>query len=102
MELVVHDQSQEGRAMIVTKPLELAFVGAGNVGGLHAKASDQIEGARLVAVADVIEERAKALAEPAGAGWYSSYAQMLKQDNIDAVDICTASGMHGEIAVAVG
>lgn len=80
--------------------LGFGIVGAGNIGALHAQAIRHLEGARLVAVSDLIEERAKALAGPAGAAWYTDYGEMLRDRNVDVVNICTASGLHGQMAVA--
>ena len=80
--------------------IKFAIVGAGNSGKLHAKAISHIGEARLVAVVSRSKERARVLAEPAGAVWYTDYAEMLRDENVDVVNICTPSGTHGEIAVA--
>jgi predicted dehydrogenase len=77
-----------------------AIIGCGVISKTHQEQIARIEGARLVAVADVVEEKAKSLAERAGADWYTDYRKMLKRDDIDIVNIVTPSGLHAEIAIA--
>jgi len=78
-----------------------AIVGCGVIGPWHATASDNVEESYLAAVCDVVEERAKALAEERGvAKVYTDYEDMLKDDEIDIIHICTPSGMHSDMAVA--
>ena len=71
------------------------------IGEWHAKYITEIEGAELVAVADIKEQNAKALAEKFGLGdSYLDYRHLLARDDIDVVNICTPSGTHGKIAIA--
>jgi UDP-N-acetyl-2-amino-2-deoxyglucuronate dehydrogenase len=78
-----------------------AIIGCGTIGPWHKDAVAGAPGARLVACCDVIEDRAKALADSAGKGVrvYTSIEEMLKQDDIQAVSICTPSGLHSEHAI---
>jgi len=80
-----------------------AIVGCGVIGPWHATASENIEESYLAAVCDVVEEKAKSLAEERGvpdSKVYTDYAEMLKDDEVDIVHICTPSGMHSDMAVA--
>lgn len=71
------------------------------IGEWHAKYIGEIEGAELVAVADIKESNAKALCEKFGLkDYYLDYQDLLARSDIDVVNICTPSGTHGEIAVA--
>jgi predicted dehydrogenase len=57
--------------------------------------------AKLVAVCDINEERAKAMAKKYDAeAWYTDYIKLLKRDDIDAVSICTPNFLHCEQTVA--
>ncbi len=52
-----------------------------------------------MAVADIVEEKAKQLADKYNADVYMDYEKMLEWDDIDVVNICTPSGMHMESAL---
>ena len=53
--------------------LRFAIIGTGNIGPFHADAISKIDGAKLVAVADIVEERAKQLADKYNADAYTDY-----------------------------
>ncbi len=57
------------------------------------------EGARLVAVSDINEERRREVASRFGVKSYSDFRSLLTRDDIDVIMIMTPSGMHGEMAV---
>ncbi|UCH36735.1 MAG: Gfo/Idh/MocA family oxidoreductase [Armatimonadota bacterium] len=75
------------------------IIGCGVIGPTHADAIAAAPEATLVAVCDVIEEKAKALAEKHGAEHHTDYRELLARDDIHAVCICTPSGMHADMAV---
>lgn len=79
--------------------IKFAIVGCGNIAPFHADALKHISGAKLVAVCDKIEYNTEHLVGKYGAKPYTDYAEMLKQDNIDVVNICLPSSMHGKFAV---
>ena len=58
-----------------------------------------VEGAELVAVCDLQEDRAKATAEENGCDWTIEYGDLLTRKDIDVIGIYTSSGTHCEIAV---
>ncbi len=55
----------------------------------------------MVAVADVVPERARKLASEYGCRWYNDLSDLLSSATPDVVCICTPSGMHARNAVAV-
>lgn len=57
--------------------------------------------ARLVAVSDLVKDKARATAEKFGADWYSDYHKMLERPDIDVVGVYTPSGLHRDIALDV-
>lgn len=81
--------------------MRFGILGCGVIGPHHAKAIAGLDGAELVAVADVVPEQAKKLADEYGCAWYKSLPDLLSGADLDAVCLCTPSGMHAEEAVAV-
>ncbi len=73
------------------------IIGCGNIGPVHAEALSQVRGAKLVAVSDVVEKSAKALAGKYGAASYVDYRKLLERDDVDAVCLCVPSGVRGEM-----
>ncbi len=76
-----------------------AIVGCGNIAPFHAEGIENTEGAKLIAVCDKDESKAKALAEKFPADVYLDYAEMLKRDDIDVVNICLPSGLHEPLSI---
>ncbi len=79
-------------------PLRFGIVGCGVIGQTHAAAVSSLSDAELVGVADVVPERARALAGAYGVAAYPDLTSMLAAADIDVVTISTASGLHGEQA----
>jgi len=77
-----------------------AIVGAGNIGRVHATAYREA-GARVVAVCDVDERRAAALATEVGATAYTSVERMLDAGPFSVVSVCTPPSGHQVVAEAV-
>lgn len=61
----------------------------------------QIAGARLVAVCDCVEARARAFGEKFAVPWYVDMQAMMSAESIDVVSILTPSGLHAEHLLAV-
>lgn len=86
----------------MAEPIGYGIIGCGVIAPWHARAvTEFVQGARLVAVADPVAEKARALAEKFGAPHvYTDARDLLARPDIQAVSICTPSGLHGEIAIA--
>ena len=81
--------------------IRFGVIGCGSIGPTHMGAIRQIDGAELVAVADTVRDRAEAAATKYEvAKVYDSADALLADREIDAVCLCTPSGMHAEGAVA--
>lgn len=79
--------------------LSFAIVGCGRIAQRHAKHIDNV--GHLVAVCDVLEERARDLGSAYNAEVYSSLEDMLaKATEVDVVSICTPNGLHAEHTIA--
>ena len=83
--------------MMMADTLRFGIVGLG-MGGARAKLIPDTEGAELVAVCDVWEERGHKLSEELGCEYIRDYEQMLERDDIDVVGVFTPSGMHAEFS----
>ncbi len=77
------------------------IIGCGVIAPTHRAAIKEAPGASLVACCDIVEDRAKAFAGDADPGVkpYRRIEDMLKQDNVQAVCVCTPSGLHAEHAI---
>jgi UDP-N-acetyl-2-amino-2-deoxyglucuronate dehydrogenase len=75
------------------------IVGCGVIGPTHARAVAALPNAHLVAVTDVNQERAKALADEHGAAWEPGLSTLLARPDIDVVSVCVPSGRHAEVGV---
>lgn len=82
------------------RDIRVGLVGCGRISANHFDAIKKIDGLRLVAVADVEEQRARDAAEANGVPWYSAYSEMLKRAECDVVSLCTPSGLHSAQGVA--
>ena len=78
----------------------VGIVGAGTIGAVHAGALDELQDARLVAVAEAREVTGRKLAEAHGAEWHAELGELLSRPDVDVVVICTPSGLHPDQAVA--
>ena len=77
------------------------LIGSGFVSTIHAESIARVKGAEVVAVASSTPEHAQAFAARHGIPrWYSPYARLLEQSDIDAVVIGVPNDLHEEIAVA--
>ena len=76
------------------------IIGCGNIGPTHVNVVKDSEQAELVQVCDVVEEKARKIAEEYDCSYVTSIEEMLANDDIQAISICTPSGMHSEQAIA--
>ncbi|MGH2457982.1 MAG: Gfo/Idh/MocA family protein [Chloroflexota bacterium] len=81
--------------------IRVGFVGTGNITWRHFSALGKLrERAEVVAVCDVIEERATAAAQPFGARPYLSFYEMLNREKLDALYVCLPPDAHVDQEVA--
>jgi len=76
--------------------LRVAIVGMGNIGNVHAEVYRKRADCQIVAVCDIIKERADRAAEKYGAPAFYSVREMLASGiAIDAASVCTAGVENG-------
>jgi predicted dehydrogenase len=79
-------------------PLGFGIVGLG-MGHERAKIIVKTEGAKLVAVCDLNEERLKKSTTEFGCEGYTDFSKMLRRKDLDVVMVMTPSGTHADFAV---
>jgi UDP-N-acetyl-2-amino-2-deoxyglucuronate dehydrogenase len=78
-------------------PLRFAVLGCGNVAQRHAQCLADLEGTRLVAVADPIAERAEALASRHGVRAEAGVDALAHSVDVDAVLVSTPPTLHAAL-----
>ena len=86
------------------KKLRIGIIGCGGIGRwfhVHRFYAHEPR-VELVAACDIIPERARTIVDEyfPKAKAYTDYRELLKDPEIDAVDICTPNHLHSEIAIA--
>ena len=88
--------------MTVPKIVKVALIGCGRVSGHHLRSIAKVDGGEIVAVCDLIAEKARAYSDEFGCRWFTNYHTMLRDmPEIDVVAIVTPSGMHHEHCMEV-
>ena len=80
--------------------LSVGVIGAGGIAQSHMRAIHENDNIQLVAVMDVVSDRAKASAEQYGARVYTNLEDLLKDHDVEAVHVCTPHSLHAEQVVA--
>ena len=89
----------------VSESLRIALVGCGRISRNHFDAINRVPGLELVAVADMVPERAQSAGEANGVPAFDSLESMLASVECDVVTIATPSGLHpahGIVAARAG
>ncbi|HIQ05799.1 MAG TPA: Gfo/Idh/MocA family oxidoreductase [Anaerolineae bacterium] len=82
------------------KGLGVCVVGCGDMGNKHAERWNRLTDARVVAVVDILEERAKRLADRCGLDtWYTDYRPAISREDVNVVSVCVPTYLHPEIAI---
>lgn len=83
--------------------LKFALLGCGRIAKRHSEllGHNQIDNAQLVAVCDIVEEKAKQISEQFGVPYFTDMNEMLEKTDIDVVTILTESGYHAQHVIEV-
>ena len=87
------------------RSIRIAVVGAGFMGGTHARAYHGMDDVEVAAIVASTPKRAEPLATELGTAWTDDYAAVLADASIDAVDVCVPTPGHRvatEAAIAAG
>ena len=79
--------------------IRFGILGCGAIACFHADAIARLDNAELIGVAGSSLQSAKRFALGYQVNAYADYNEMLADENVDAVCICTPSGFHAENAI---
>lgn len=80
--------------------LKIGLIGCGFMGAMHAQCYRYIDGAELVAVADIRKEKAEELAAGTQAKIYADGMELIEYADVDVIDICLPTFLHARYALA--
>jgi predicted dehydrogenase len=79
--------------------VRIGFVGTGGIAGHHLKQLQEVEGAEIVALCDVVGERAQARTQEFGGVAYTDYRRMLARESLTALYVCVPPFAHEEAEI---
>ena len=81
--------------------VKIGIVGAGKIcQGPHMGAYDKIDNAKIVAICDIDEKKLESVSKRyPDAKLYTDYKEMIENEELDAVDICTPNNYHSIVAI---
>jgi UDP-N-acetyl-2-amino-2-deoxyglucuronate dehydrogenase len=78
--------------------VNFGIIGCGKIGNRHANFLNEMEGIRILGVADIVEKRAKELSLKYKTMFTTNYRDLINHPEIDVINICTPSGMHAQMS----
>lgn len=83
--------------------LKFALIGCGRIAKRHSQllGGGHIKGAKLVAVCDTSESKARLIADEFDVNAYTDMDIMMQREDVDVVSILTPSGLHGEHVIRI-
>ena len=83
--------------------ISFALVGCGRIARRHSEllGNGQIKNARLAAVCDIVEAKARRIGEQFSVPWFTDMHEMVRNADIDVLSILTESGNHARHAIAL-
>lgn len=79
--------------------IKTGIIGCGKVADAHASAYEKLENSKFCAVCDVSKERAESFAAKYGVKAYTSISEMIKNEGLGIVSVCTPHPFHAKTAV---
>ena len=96
-------KNQEVKVIDTSRILKIGIIGTGWISGSHIEAYLEMPDVKIVAMADLVEGKAKSVAEKyelEGVRYYKSHKELIDNEpDIDAVSICTYNSTHAECAI---
>ncbi|MDK2811481.1 MAG: hypothetical protein PWR27_2190 [Petroclostridium sp.] len=82
------------------KKVKIAVFGAGSIAQKrHISECSENPNVELVAVCDIVKERAEKVAEQYGMRAYTDYKELLANEEVDAVIVCTPNYLHAPMSI---
>ena len=85
--------------MATQQDIGFGVIGAGGIAGSHTQAIKDAAGAQLIGIADMEPQFAVGLAGKHNVTAYGSVAELLADDAVQVVNICTPTGTHAELGI---
>ncbi|MBO1005333.1 Gfo/Idh/MocA family protein [Pseudogracilibacillus auburnensis] len=83
------------------RKIRIGIIGVGLIGKSHLHNYSSIPGAEIVAVCDINGEEAQRVAEKYDIPHvYTDFRELLKRDDIEAVDVCLHNNFHAPVTIA--
>ena len=81
--------------------LKIGVIGCGSIAKFrHLPEYEANESVEIIAVCDIVEDRVKETAEKYNAKAYTSYEELLADENIDAISVCLPNYLHAPVSIA--
>ncbi|MFO8008801.1 MAG: Gfo/Idh/MocA family oxidoreductase [Candidatus Brocadiia bacterium] len=81
------------------REVNIGIIGTGKIGNSHLRKYAGIPGAKVVAVADINRAAAEAAAAEHGVpDVYTDYQELLRREDIEAVDVCLHNQLHRRVS----
>jgi predicted dehydrogenase len=90
------------KEIIMGDKVRIGIIGVGQIGKHHLNIYGQkVEDARIVAIADINEAEAQRVSQVYDIpSVYTDFRELLKRDDIEAVDVCLHNNLHMPVTVA--
>ncbi|MBQ8228629.1 MAG: Gfo/Idh/MocA family oxidoreductase [Clostridia bacterium] len=95
-------QTVEEEKKVVDKKFKIGIIGTGWIAESHIESYLQMEDCEIVAAADLIPGKAEKFIEKygvTGVNFYPSHKEMLDNEELDAVSVCTYNKTHAECTI---
>ena len=102
VDLNAFEKNQDVAVIDTSKILRVGIIGCGNIANSHAGTYVKQPDAKIVAVCDLIEDRAREFAAKHGledCAIYTDYKEMLAKEGLDCVSVCTYNRQHAPCAI---
>ena len=79
--------------------VNVAILGAGFMGKMHAECYQNLPNARIIAIGDIESEKASKLAMSCGARAFSNPEELIENKDVDLIDICLPTFLHKKYVI---
>ena len=84
------------------KEIRIGIIGTGIIAHQHAEKYNSIPGVKIVAACDILEKKLNSFCDKHGIQHrYVDYRELLKRDDLDAIDVCLHNNLHMPMTVKV-
>jgi len=81
----------------VSKKIRFGLIGCGQISSRHIDSIKALKNAQLLAVCDIIEQRAKQYR----VDWTTDYHHLIKRNDLDVISVCAPNGLHAQMGIDI-